>query len=94
MQHLQQQIEPLSEGNLPENMLTIPEDLLLAIGADAVMVPFGPNGGQPHGRGTPRFLRVPRFLRTPRFFTVWRGVNANIGNGAKVTLSEKGAISY
>lgn len=49
-QDIQQKIDALSEGTLPESVLEDFEKSLLAIGADGVMVPFRPNGGSSSGK--------------------------------------------
>ncbi len=55
---IQQKIDALSEGNLPEALLDNFEKMLLAIGADGVMVPFRPNGGSPSGKAAWREVKV------------------------------------
>ncbi len=47
---IQKKIDALSEGSLPENLPEGFEKMLLAIGADGVMVPFRPDGGSPSGK--------------------------------------------
>jgi hypothetical protein len=55
---IQQKIDALSEGNLPESLLENFEKMLLAIGADGVMVPFRPNGGSPSGKTVWREVKI------------------------------------
>ena len=50
VREIEQKLEALSKGNLPEYSLEGFEKTLMAIGADGVMVPFRPNGGSPEGK--------------------------------------------
>ena len=58
IQEIQQKIDALSEGQLPESTVEGFEKMLLAIGADGVMVPFRPNGGSPSGKTVWREVKV------------------------------------
>ena len=58
MQEIQQKIEALSKDQLAECTLEGFEKVLLAIGADGVMVPFRPNGGSPSGKTVWREVKV------------------------------------
>ena len=60
MARLDAQLEALTDGNSPdeEEMEAGIRVLPLLIGADGVMVPFRPNGGQPKGRTVWREVKV------------------------------------
>ena len=60
MTHLQQQLEALKKGELPEGEeIEAPLAALpLLVGADGVMVPFRPHGGRPQGRTVWREVKV------------------------------------
>lgn len=58
MREIEQKIEALSEGNLPECVLEGFEKTLMAIGADGVMVPFRPNYGSPEGKTVWREVKI------------------------------------
>ena len=58
MQDIQQKIDALSEGRRAECALEGFENMLLAIGADGVMVPFRPNGSSPSGKTVWREVKV------------------------------------
>ena len=58
VREIEQKLEALSKGNLPEYSLEGFEKTLMAIGADGVMVPFRPNGGSPEGKTVWREVKI------------------------------------
>ena len=58
MQDIQQKIEALSEGQIPESTVEGFAPTLLVIGADGVMLPFRPNAGSPSGKTVWREVKV------------------------------------
>lgn len=64
MTRLEQQLEALEKGELPEEEIEAPLVALpLLVGADGVMVPFRPHGGQPQGRTVWREVKVAVLAR-------------------------------
>jgi len=65
MARLQRQLEALQGGEMPEpeEMEATTASLPLLIGADGVMVPFRPHGGQPNGRTVWREVKVGILVR-------------------------------
>jgi hypothetical protein len=65
MTRLQRQLEALQGGERPEpeGMEATTASLPLLIGADGVMVPFRPHGGQPNGRTVWREVKVGILVR-------------------------------
>ena len=65
MERLQQQLEALQDGAQPseEEIGAAVAALPLLVGADGVMVPFRPDGGQPHGRTVWREVKVAVLAR-------------------------------
>ena len=58
MQDIQQKIEALSEGQIPESTVEGFAPTLLVIGADGVMLPFRPNAGSPSGKTVCREVKL------------------------------------
>lgn len=65
MARLQRQLEALQGGGMPEpeEMEATTASLPLLIGADGVLVPFRPHGGQPNGRTVWREVKVGILVR-------------------------------
>lgn len=63
--NLEQELKALSEGKFPTREMIEEKvsQLLMAIGADGVMVPFRPNGGSPEGKTTWREVKIGIFAR-------------------------------
>lgn len=88
IQKIQQKIDALSEGQLASCASESFEKMLLAIGADGVMVPFRPNGGSPNGKTVWREVKVGIAARLQQTVTstgkricrpVYRQVTAVLG---------------
>ncbi|MCP4057718.1 MAG: ISKra4 family transposase [Pseudoalteromonas sp.] len=63
--NLEQELKALSEGKLPSREMIEEKvsKLIMALGADGVMVPFRPNEGSPEGKAVWREVKIGIFVR-------------------------------